>query len=154
MERIWRNRYPPGVPFEVDVDAYGSITDLFDRSVAKFNVQTAFVHMDTSISYSDLKRLSDDFSVYLRLVAKLPPSARVALMAMVMQKMRIGADKYAIEREKPIYSYWGRNHPSRMHQTSHASRRTDPNPYFLRTSSAVKRRRDCGLSSPMASPSE
>jgi len=51
MERIWRNRYPPGVPFEVDVDGYGSIANLFDRSVAKFNVQTAFVHMDTSISY-------------------------------------------------------------------------------------------------------
>jgi long-chain acyl-CoA synthetase len=80
MERIWRKNYPPGVPFEADVDAYSSIADLFARSVTKFGAQTALVHMGTSINYSDLERLSDDFSVYLRSVLRLPTGARVALM--------------------------------------------------------------------------
>jgi hypothetical protein len=66
----------------VDVDGYGSIADLLDRSVAKFNVQTAFVHMDTSISYSDLKRLSDDFrcvfAVSGQATAQRPRCANVA----------------------------------------------------------------------------
>lgn len=80
MERIWRTNYPPGVPFEVDVEAYRSVADLFDRSVAKFGAQTAFVHMDTRIGYSDLARLVDDFTGYLQLVLKLQRGARVALM--------------------------------------------------------------------------
>jgi hypothetical protein len=77
MERIWRKNYPPGVPFEADVDAYSSISiaDLFARSVMKFGAQTASVHMGTSINYSDLERLSDDFSVYLRSVLRLPTGA-------------------------------------------------------------------------------
>jgi long-chain acyl-CoA synthetase len=80
MERIWHRSYPPGVPFEVDVDAYHSIADLFDRSVAKFGTRTAFVNMDTSISYSELERVSGDFGAYLQLALKLQPGARVALM--------------------------------------------------------------------------
>jgi len=33
MERIWRKRYPPDVPFEADV-ASRSLADLFARTVA------------------------------------------------------------------------------------------------------------------------
>jgi long-chain acyl-CoA synthetase len=80
MERIWRQKYPPGVAFEADVDAYRSLADLFARTVAKFGDQTAFINMDASISYWDLERLSDDFGAYLQLVLKLEPGTRVALM--------------------------------------------------------------------------
>ena len=108
MERIWRKNYPPGVPVEVDVDAYSSIVDLFAHTVARFGAQTAFVHLDTSISYSDLERLSNDFAAYLQLVLKLQRGARVALMLPNLLQYPIGVfgtlrGGYTVVNCNPLY---------------------------------------------------
>ena len=80
MERIWLQRYPPGVPSDIDVGAYRSIVALFETSVAKFGSRAAFVNMGTAISYSELESLSRRFAAYLQSVVKSPRGARVALM--------------------------------------------------------------------------
>ena len=80
MERIWLARYPRGVPAEVDVSAYRSIGEVFEKSAAKFGRRAAFVNMGAAISYSQMERLTRGFAAYLQGVLKLPRGARVALM--------------------------------------------------------------------------
>jgi long-chain acyl-CoA synthetase len=80
MEDIWLKSYPPGVPAQVDVNAYSSIGALFETAVAAFGARTAFVNMGKAISYRELDRLSGCFAAYLQGVLHLPRGARVALM--------------------------------------------------------------------------
>lgn len=80
MERIWLKHYPPGVPADVDVDAYASIGELFERSVEKYSYKAAFVHMGTTLSYAELDRFSRAFRAYLQEELKLERGARIALM--------------------------------------------------------------------------
>src|SRR5208283_416082 len=80
MERIWLKSYPEGVPAEVDVDAFSSIVDVFEKSVTKFADRPAYVHMGATLTYAEVDRLSRDFAAFLREGLKLPRGARVALM--------------------------------------------------------------------------
>lgn len=80
MERIWLKSYPEGVPAEVDVDAFSSIVDMFEKSVTKFADRPAYVHMGATLTYAEVDRLSRDFAAFLREGLKLPRGARVALM--------------------------------------------------------------------------
>ncbi len=80
MERIWLKSYPPGMPGEIDADAYTSVVDLFEQSVARFAARPAYVCMGESISYAELDRWSRELAAYFRNVLGLPPGARVALM--------------------------------------------------------------------------
>ena len=80
MNPIWLKSYPPGVPAEVNVDEYRSLSEVFDKSVAKFGPLPAFANMGTTISYAELDRLSRAFGAYLQDVLKLTRGARIALM--------------------------------------------------------------------------
>ncbi len=80
MERIWLKSYPPGMPGEIDADAYASVVDLFEQSVARFAARPAYVCMGEAISYAELDRWSKELAAYFRNVLGLPPGARVALM--------------------------------------------------------------------------
>ncbi|ARN80349.1 AMP-binding protein [Methylocystis bryophila] len=80
MERFWLKSYPPGVPADVDVDAYTSIGAMFDRSVEKYSQKAAFVHMGTTLSYAELDDLSKAFGAFLQGELKLETGVRIALM--------------------------------------------------------------------------
>jgi long-chain acyl-CoA synthetase len=79
-QRIWLSSYPAGVPAEADTEAFRSLNELFDRSVADFAHQPACVSMGTSLTYAELDRLSGQFAAYLQHTARLAHGARVALM--------------------------------------------------------------------------
>jgi long-chain acyl-CoA synthetase len=80
MERIWLKSYPEGVPAEVDVDAFSSIVDMFEKGVTEFADRPAYAHMGATLTYAEVDRLSRDFAAFLREGLKLPRGARVALM--------------------------------------------------------------------------
>jgi long-chain acyl-CoA synthetase len=80
MERIWLKSYPPGIPAEIDADAYPSVVDLFEQSVARFAARPAYVCMGEAVSYAELDRWSRELAAYFRNVLGLPHGARVALM--------------------------------------------------------------------------
>ncbi|QID18197.1 long-chain-fatty-acid--CoA ligase [Nitrogeniibacter mangrovi] len=80
MEKLWLKSYPPGVPAEIDVDAYRSIGDMFEQSCRQFGDREAYVNMGKAITYGELDRLSAHFGAYLQHELKLPRGARVALM--------------------------------------------------------------------------
>lgn len=37
MKRIWLESYQPGVPYEVDAQAYASLNDLFEKCCDRFS---------------------------------------------------------------------------------------------------------------------
>jgi long-chain acyl-CoA synthetase len=80
MEKVWLASYPPGVPAQVDVDAYRTVGEVFEASAARFADRPAVVSMGTALTYGQVERLSRDFAAYLQSELQLPRGARVALM--------------------------------------------------------------------------
>ncbi len=82
MEKIWLKSYPPGIPYEINPEAYQSISDYFMQSAAKFSDRKAFISgsTDVAITYQDLEQKSRDFAAYFQQVLKLPQGSRVAIM--------------------------------------------------------------------------
>ncbi|MGZ3268555.1 MAG: AMP-binding protein [Croceibacterium sp.] len=80
MERIWLNRYPRGVPAEVDVDEFASLKDVLLRSCERFADLPAYSNMGVSMTYAELDRSSRDFAAYLQKSLGLRKCDRVAIM--------------------------------------------------------------------------
>ncbi|MGD9871349.1 MAG: long-chain-fatty-acid--CoA ligase [Thauera sp.] len=80
MEKIWLKSYRPGVPAEIDVNEFGSLGELFERSVARFAAKPAYVCMGKTISYAELDAQTAHFGAFLQSELGLPKGARVALM--------------------------------------------------------------------------
>ena len=74
------NDNPIGVPTVADVEAFRSIAEVFDQSVATFRDRTAYINMGQGITYGELDRLSRRFGAYLQSRVGLTKGARVALM--------------------------------------------------------------------------
>ncbi|MEW5882572.1 MAG: AMP-binding protein [Pseudomonadota bacterium] len=80
MDRIWLKQYPPGIPADVDVKAYSSLKDIFEKSCARFAELPAYGNMGHSITYRELDEASRAFGAYLQKVAGLTKGDRVAIM--------------------------------------------------------------------------
>ena len=80
MEKVWLKSYPPGMPSTIDVDAYQSIADVFDHSVAEFSSSPAFTNLGTTLSYADMDRLTGNLASYLQRLPNMRKGDRVAIM--------------------------------------------------------------------------
>jgi long-chain acyl-CoA synthetase len=79
MERFWLKSYPPGVPADVDVTQYRSLSELMEESFHRYAQRDAFVFMDHALTYAELDRLSAAFGAWLQGTG-LVRGARVAIM--------------------------------------------------------------------------
>lgn len=79
MERIWQQRYPKGVPNEIDPDRYSSLVAIFDEAVGKYADKTAYLNMDHEMSFNELDTQTRDFAAYLQSIG-LKKGDPVALM--------------------------------------------------------------------------
>lgn len=79
MDRPWLKSYAPGVPAEIDADAFASIVELFEKSVARFAARPAYACMGRTIDYAELDRLTRALAGHFQSLG-LAPGARVALM--------------------------------------------------------------------------
>jgi len=78
-ENFFKDKYPEGLPSEVDVKKYSSIIDVFNKSVAKFANRPAFTALGTTLTYGDLDRMSADFAAYLQNETNLKQGDRIAV---------------------------------------------------------------------------
>lgn len=78
--RPWITSYPPGIPSEIDVNAYTSIVDVFETACERFRHRPAFANLGKTLTYDDTDRLSRDFAGFLRGELGLKKGDRVALM--------------------------------------------------------------------------
>jgi len=79
MERIWLKSYPPGVPAEIDVNQYGSLVELFEKSIRAYGDRPAFTCMGKTITFSELDTMARHFGAWLQSKG-LAKGARVAIM--------------------------------------------------------------------------
>ncbi|GAP66443.1 AMP-dependent synthetase and ligase [Mizugakiibacter sediminis] len=80
MQKPWLVQYPPGVPAEIDTDAFASLKDVLASSCARFADLPAYRSMGAAISYRQLDEASRAFAAWLQKVAGLQRGDRVALM--------------------------------------------------------------------------
>jgi long-chain acyl-CoA synthetase len=80
MDRIWLQSYQAGVPAEIDLNEFQSLGEMFEKSVAKYRDQTAYINMGVELTYGEVDKLSRDFAAYLQSVLKLPQGSRIAIM--------------------------------------------------------------------------
>src|SRR5204863_7472873 len=66
MERIWLKSYPAGVPAEIDVNQYGSLVELFEKSIRSYADRPAFNSMGKTLRFSELDAMARDFGAWLQ----------------------------------------------------------------------------------------
>jgi long-chain acyl-CoA synthetase len=79
MDRIWLKSYPRGVPTQIDTRQYGSLVELFEKSIRDFGDRPAFTSMGKTISFAELDVMARHFGAWLQSKG-LPKGARVAIM--------------------------------------------------------------------------
>ncbi|HEY2678968.1 MAG TPA: AMP-binding protein [Steroidobacteraceae bacterium] len=80
MDRSWLNHYPPGVPADIDPDAYASLKEAIEEAFAAYRPLPAFSNMGATLSYAQLDELSRAFAAWLQHRSGLVKGDRVALM--------------------------------------------------------------------------
>ncbi len=80
MEKVWLKSYPPGIPAEVDLNAYQSVTEVFEQAIAQFSNKPCFSNLGTTLTYSDMDRYTDQLASYLQRLDGLEKGDRIAVM--------------------------------------------------------------------------
>jgi long-chain acyl-CoA synthetase len=80
LDRNWLNHYPPGVPADIDPDAYPSLKEAIEAAFTTFRQLPAFTNMGATLTYAQLDELSRAFGAWLQHKSGLVRGDRVALM--------------------------------------------------------------------------
>ncbi|EIK94718.1 long-chain-fatty-acid--CoA ligase [Pseudomonas sp. M47T1] len=76
---FWNDKRPAGVPTTLDLGAYRSVVEVFERSCKKFADRPAFSNLGVTLTYAELDRYSADFAAYLQNETDLAPGDRIAV---------------------------------------------------------------------------
>ena len=79
MSRPWLAQYPAGVPAEISIEPYASLTDLLDQACRRHAARVACTAMGTDLTYAQLDSQARAFAGWLQGLG-LAHGARVALM--------------------------------------------------------------------------
>ena len=80
MEQIWLSQYPPGIPPEVDLDAFQSLVEVLQTSCQRYADLPAYSSMGVQITYAVLDRESRAFAAWLQQSLGLRKGDRLAIM--------------------------------------------------------------------------
>ncbi len=109
LEDFWKDKYPTGLPTEINPDQYPNILAVMKESCQKFGNKPAFTNLGKTITYGDLYHLSGQFAAYLQNHTDLKPGDRIAIqMPNVLQypvavfgAMRAG---FVVVNTNPLYT--------------------------------------------------
>lgn len=79
QQKPWLEKYPAGVPVNIDADSYCSVTELLDETFNKYRKKIAFTCMGKDLSYNDVDKKSMQMGAYL-ISRGLKPGDKVAVM--------------------------------------------------------------------------
>lgn len=79
VENFWMDKYPAGVPTNIDPDQYPNVQAVLKASCERFAQQPAFSSMGKTLTYGDLYRLSGAFAAWLQQHTDLKPGDRIAV---------------------------------------------------------------------------
>jgi long-chain acyl-CoA synthetase len=80
LEKIWLKSYSPGVPAEINPDAYQSLVEVFEKACRTYHDRLAFANLGVTMTYAELNSRSRDFAAYLQQILKLKKGERLAIM--------------------------------------------------------------------------
>jgi len=80
MEKVWLESYPDGIPAEIDLDAYKSVTDVFEQAIQRYGERPCFRNLGTTLTYSDMDRYTDQLASYLQSLPGMEKGDRVVIM--------------------------------------------------------------------------
>lgn len=80
MEKIWLKSYPPGIPAEINPDAYQSIIEVIDQSTQQYFNNPAFYNLGVTLTYGQVDKYARAFAAYLQQELKLQKGDRIAIM--------------------------------------------------------------------------
>ncbi|HEK1771027.1 long-chain-fatty-acid--CoA ligase FadD2 [Pseudomonas parafulva] len=76
---FWNDKRPAGVPSTIDITAYKSVVEVFERSCKRFADRPAFSNLGVTLSYAELERHSAAFAAWLQQHTNLKPGDRIAV---------------------------------------------------------------------------
>ncbi len=79
-DRPWHDVYPPGVPLDIDPDAWPSLVSMIEDSFSHYADRPAFECMGRRISFAEIDRLSMDFASWASRLPNIEAGDRIALM--------------------------------------------------------------------------
>ncbi len=79
MQKPWLKNYPKGVPEEISFGKYSSVTGILEEVFEKFKNDPAFSNFGTTLTFSEIDKLSKTFAGYLQSLG-LVKGDRIALM--------------------------------------------------------------------------
>jgi len=109
VEKVWLKSYPPGVPEEIDINAYASVTDVFEQAIKQFGDKPCFSNLGTTLTYKEMDRYTDQLASYLQSLPGLEKGDRVAIMMpnvlqnpiAIFATLRAG---YTVVNTNPLYT--------------------------------------------------
>ncbi|HEX5354020.1 MAG TPA: AMP-binding protein [Rhodanobacteraceae bacterium] len=78
--RPWLANYPPGVPAEIDVNAYPSIVAMFDEACTRYPQRPAYSSFGVALTWAELEHSSARFAAFLADEWKLGKGDCLAIM--------------------------------------------------------------------------
>ncbi|MGB9091776.1 MAG: long-chain-fatty-acid--CoA ligase FadD2 [Pseudomonas farsensis] len=76
---FWNDKRPQGVPSTLDLSAYSSVVEVFERSCKRFADRPAFSNLGVTLTYAELERHSAAFAAWLQQHTDLKPGERIAV---------------------------------------------------------------------------
>lgn len=76
---FWNDKRPAGVPSTIDINAYTSVVEVFERSCKRFADRPAFSNLGVTLTYAELERQSAAFAAWLQQHTDLKPGDRIAV---------------------------------------------------------------------------
>ncbi|MCK0105521.1 AMP-binding protein [Marinobacter sp. S0848L] len=79
FEQFYQDKYPAGIPREVDLSKYKNMVDVFEQAVQKYADKPAFSAVGVTLTYKDLDTQSRNFAAWLQNKTDLKPGDRIAV---------------------------------------------------------------------------
>jgi long-chain acyl-CoA synthetase len=79
-EHAWLASYPQGVPAQIDLTEFPSVSAVFDSSAKRFSDRPAYSSFGKELTFGQADALMEQFAAYLQCELKLKKGDRVAIM--------------------------------------------------------------------------
>ncbi|WP_137823864.1 long-chain-fatty-acid--CoA ligase FadD1 [Pseudomonas sp. D(2018)] len=78
-DNFWKDKYPAGVPAEINPDQYPNVQAVLKESCQRFADKPAFSNLGKTLTYGELYELSGAFAAFLQNHTDLKPGDRIAV---------------------------------------------------------------------------
>lgn len=79
MEKVWFKSYPKGVSRDINPERFQSLAEVFEVTCHRFGDRSAFINMNSEMTFDEVERLTADFASFLQHRAGLKKGDRIAI---------------------------------------------------------------------------